>query len=121
MDKKQLETYINGKYNIKPDYMWADAPNHQVYRNKTNRKWFALVMDIPRCKLGLEGDENIDVLDIKCEKDMVFSLLDTEGYFPAYHMNKANWITVILGGSLSDDIIKSLLDMSYGLVENKKK
>lgn len=36
-----------------------------------------------------------------------------EGYFPAYHMNKTSGITVALDGSVPDDEVKLLLDMSF--------
>ncbi|HKI87753.1 MAG TPA: MmcQ/YjbR family DNA-binding protein [Draconibacterium sp.] len=43
---------------------------------------------------------------------------------PGYHMNKKHWNTVAIDGSLSDDMIKNLIDDSYDLVvmafSNKK-
>lgn len=33
--------------------------------------------------------------------------------FPAYHMNKNNWITLALDGSVDDSKTELLLDMSY--------
>ena len=44
---------------------------------------------------------------------MIGSFLNKEGYFPAYHMNKTSWITVALDGSVPDDEIRMLLDMSF--------
>ena len=35
---------------------------------------------------------------------------------PGYHMNKKHWNTVEIDGSLSDDMIKNLIDDSYDLV-----
>ena len=121
LNKQQVNKYIKKKYKVEPDYPWPDTPNNQVFRHKDNNKWFGLIMEVLPCKLGLEGEEYIDILDIKCEKDMVFSLTGTEGYFLGYHMNKANWITVVLDDRLSEDTIKSLIDMSYGLTESKKR
>lgn len=37
---------------------------------------------------------------------------------PAYHMNKDNWNTIYLDGSLEEDFIKELIDVSYNLVFN---
>ncbi len=35
---------------------------------------------------------------------------------PAYHQNKEHWITVILDGSIPDDVIKRMIAESYDLV-----
>lgn len=37
---------------------------------------------------------------------------------PGYHMNKRHWNTLILDGSLPDDLVFSLVDESYRLVLN---
>lgn len=115
MDRKQLIAYIKRKYKANPEQLWPKYPGNLVFRHQDNNKWFAIAMEIQKCKLGLDGDEYIDILDIKCEKDMVPSLVETDGFYPAYHMNKANWITVTLNNKLSDDIVKSLIDMSFKL------
>ena len=44
---------------------------------------------------------------------LIGTLREEPGFFPAYHMSKDSWITVALDGSVSDDKIKMLLDMSY--------
>lgn len=64
-------------------------------------------------KLGLQGEELLDVVNLKCDQILIGSLRGEPGFFPAYHMSKDNWITAALDGSASDDKIKMLLDMSY--------
>ena len=44
---------------------------------------------------------------------LLYENYNVEGYFPAYHMNKTSWITVALDGSVPDDEVKLLLDMSF--------
>ena len=39
------------------------------------------------------------------------------GFAPAYHMNKKHWLTILLNGSVNDDEIYNLLDMSYEMTE----
>ena len=41
------------------------------------------------------------------------NLLKQDGFYPAYHMNKKNWITVILDNTISDEKIMNLIDKSY--------
>ena len=70
-------------------------------------------MDVPKNKLGLQGEEMLEVVDFKCDPILIGTLREEPGFFPAYHMSKDSWITVALDGSVSDDKTKMLLDMSY--------
>lgn len=124
MNRDDLEQFINENYNAESDYPWLKYPNYEVFRHSNNRKWFALIMDIPKNKLGLPGTDIIDVVNFKCDPLLISSLLKETGFFPAYHMNKESWITVALDKSVNDDTIKMLLDMSYdatALKTHKKK
>ena len=113
MKRDELETLISETYNADADYPWLKYPNYEVFRHSNNQKWFALIMDVPKDKLGLQGTELLDVVNFKCDPILIGSLRGEPGIFPAYHMNKEQWITVALDGSVSDDKIKMLLDMSY--------
>ncbi len=124
MNRDDLEQFINENYNAESDYPWLKYPNYEVFRHSNNRKWFALIMDIPKNKLGLPGTDIIDVVNFKCDPLLIGSLLKEAGFFPAYHMNKESWITVALDKSVNNDTIKMLLDMSYdatALKTHKKK
>ena len=78
-------------------------------------------MDVPKSKLGLRGDGMIDVVNLKCDSVLIGSLRLEKGIFPAYHMSKDKWISVALDGSIDDEQIKMLLDMSYELTALKIK
>lgn len=113
MRRNELEAFIMETYNAEADYPWRKSPNHAVFRHCSNRKWFALIMDVTKNKLGLQGEGLLDVVNLKCDPILIGSLREDPGFLPAYHMSKDNWITVALDGSASDDKIKMLLDMSY--------
>ena len=113
MNRNELESFIKETYNADANYPWFKYPNYEVFRHSSNQKWFALIMDVPKSKLGLQGTETLAVVNFKCTPLLIGSLRKESGFFPAYHMNKDNWITVALDGSVSDDKIKMLLDMSY--------
>lgn len=119
MNREELTNYILETYNASQDYLWAKYPDFAVFRHVNNKKWFALIMGIPRNKLGLQGDELLDVVNFKCDPILIGSLREENGFFPAYHMSKASWITVALDGTVSEDKIKMLLDMSYELTAPK--
>ena len=38
---------------------------------------------------------------------------------PGYHMNKQYWNTVLIDGSISDKMLKQLIDESYWMIVNK--
>lgn len=119
MNRAELERFILEKYNAESDFPWIDHPNYEVFRHCGNRKWFALIMDIPQNKLGLQGSDILDVVNLKCDTLLIGSLRCEPGFFPAYHMNKENWITAALDGSAADDKIKMLLEMSYAATAPK--
>jgi len=121
MDRKELSGYIKGAYDCLEDYPWIKYPDYAVYRHKDSRKWFAVVMEIPKCKLGLKGDEKISIVNVKCDPILIGSLRMEQGIYPAYHMNKAMWVSVALDGSVDRGRICWLIEMSYVLTGKKKK
>lgn len=115
MNKSELQKHIAEVYSTVPDFPWESTPDAAVYRHENNRKWFALVMTIPKTRLGIQSDGMIDIVNLKCDPLLVGSLRSEPGVFPAYHMNKDKWISVALDGSADDEQIKMLLDMSFEL------
>ncbi len=104
-------------YGTKPEYPWANSPDNAVLRHSSNKKWYALIMNIPRDRLGLKDGGKSDVMNIKADPAMLGSLLGQRGFYPAYHMNKNNWVSVLLDGSLKLMEIAPFLDMSFELTE----
>ncbi len=121
MERSALEAYIAETYNAQADHPWAKYPRDEVFRHSNSGKWFALVMEVPKARLGLAEDGNLDVVNLKCDPIVIGSLRGRPGFFPAYHMNKDSWITVALDGSVDPDEVKALLDMSFELTRVKVK
>ena len=119
MTGQEFETYILKTYGVEADYPWQDKSN-AVFRHDAGKKWFALVMDIPVSRLGKRSDEIAAVVNLKCAPLLISSFLKDKGIYPAYHMNKAHWISVLLKEVDSDEL-KALLDMSYTLTMAKVK
>ena len=119
VDRIALDKHISDTYGVTADHPWTNYPTHSVYRHKHNNKWFAIVMELSRDKVGLSGDGKINIVNVKCDFMMIGNLLEQKGFFPAYHMNKSNWISVALDGSVDGDMIKLLLDISYDMTKKK--
>lgn len=121
LNRDDILEYANKTYGTKPEYLWVKAPNYAVLRQSGNSKWYATIMDVQKNKLGLDGEEKVDVLNVKCDPLMVGSLLCSKGFLPAYHMNKTSWISILLNSSVADDEILALIDFSYTLTTPKAK
>lgn len=120
--RETVFAYIKRKYKISPEYPWAKYDSNAVFRHSDNKKWFALVMGVERNKLGLSDAGYVDVIDLKID-DMMFRdmLLQKEGILPGYHMNKDHWITVLLDGTVEENMIYDLIDASFLATASKKK
>lgn len=121
MDRAALIAFITEQYSAHEENPWKKYPNYAVFRHEDNQKWFALMMNISKSKLGLSSNAMIDVLNVKCDPMLISALRNEKGVYPAYHMNKENWLTLALDGSIKDDQLKWLLDQSFELTASKKK
>lgn len=121
MKREELKSFILENYIAATDRPWQKYPSFEVFRHPGSGKWFALIMDVPRSRLGLSDFGTLDVVNLKCDPVLVASLHVESGIFPAYHMNKENWLTVALDGSADDDMLRALLDMSYTLTRPKRR
>ena len=119
--RERLFAHAREEYGVEPEFLWVSTPNCAVLRHQGNRKWFAAVLDVPKSRLGLIGEEPVDILDLKLGPVMVGSLLGRQGFLPAYHMNKTHWITVLLDGSVPWEEIEQLLFLSYRATQSRKK
>lgn len=119
--KEQILNYAKRTYQTVPDAPFRTAPGYLVLRHADTRKWYALIMDIDRAKLGLSGRGDVDILNIKCDPELAALLRRDDGFLPAYHMNHESWLTVLLDGAVPVRDIYPLLDMSYALTQAKGK
>lgn len=56
-------------------------------------------------------------VSLKCEPELADALRDSYAEIqPGYHLNKRHWNTVTLDGSLSDEMVRGMIEDSYDLV-----
>ena len=111
----RINNYIKTKYNNEPEFLWESTPGCGVYRNKINNKWYGIIMYVDLKKISNESGE-VEILNVKLDQNKMKKLLEKKGYYKAYHMNKKDWITIVLNDTLKDEEIFSLIDESYNII-----
>lgn len=113
--KKSVLDYAEKKYHTQPDSPFHHFPNYVALRHGKDGSWYALIMSVPRERLGMQGAGEVDILDIKVPPEKVHALQKKKGFLPAYHMDKTHWISILLDGSVPDAHVNGLLDESFEL------
>lgn len=117
MNREELSKYIEHEYGIKGDYPWKRYPDYAAFRHQDNQKWFALLMRIKGSYVGRDAEEMVDVVDIKCQKGEADFLQSMPGVYPAYHMNRDNWVMLSID-EIDPVTFKNLLERSYTLTRS---
>lgn len=91
--------------------------NAQAFKHASKQKWYGIIIHLPRHKITPTEDTDlrVDVLNVKVEREKIPDLLTQTGYYPAYHMNKTHWVSIILDDTVPDADIMTLLTQSHGL------
>lgn len=115
MERKELFEWVKETYGTEPDYPWNDG--NAVLRHTHNRKWYCVVLEVDRKKMGMADEGTVDILNVKSAPVMIGSLRMQEGFYPAYHMNKEKWISISMDGTVPVKEIKNLIELSYQLTQ----
>ena len=120
MTKQEFLEYCLDTYATTPDYPFDDWMESAVLRHADSRKWYAIVMRVSRRKFGFDSDEMIDVVNLKLPTEMFGSFGASDGVYPAYHMNKLHWISVLLPDA-PDDTVEFLVGVSHSATQKIKR
>ena len=118
MTKQQFLKYSLSTYGTSPDYPFDEDYETAVLRHADNRKWYAIVMRVSRRKFGFDSDEVIHVVNLKLPTEMFGSFGTADGVYPAYHMNKLHWISVLLPDA-QGDVVRFLMNVSFEATKSK--
>lgn len=103
MNLDNLKKYCLSKKGVKQDFPF----DHEVLVFKVGPKIFALTnINVADLQVSLKCDPFLSV-DLRREHKSIK---------PGYHLNKQHWNTVEIDGSISDEKIYWLIDLSYDLV-----
>lgn len=120
MTKQQFLSYCLNTYGTSPDYPFDEDFETAVLRHGENRKWYELVMRVSRRKFGFDSDEVIDIVNLKLLTEMFGSFGEADEVYPAYHMNKLHWISVLLPDT-PEDVVRFLVNVSFEATKDKRK
>ena len=115
--RNDVLAFVKRKYKISGDNPWVRYPNYVILRHPDNKKWFGLIGDVPRNKLGLPGTDIVDILNVKTDSVVIGGFIKQPGILPAYHMNKSAWVSILLDGSVQMSDIEFLLNVSFELTK----
>ena len=114
---REIINYAKIKYGDEVEYLWDNYPDAAIIRRQDNKKWYVLLMTVLPKRLGLSGDEQIEIVDLRFDVEELPKKLDGKRYFAGYHMNKKHWITILLDGSVPLAEILDCVDKSYALAK----
>lgn len=117
MNKIEIERYLLNKTEAVIYHPFG--PDVSVF--KVKNKMFATL------SLGKGNEKGTDgkmaghyCINLKCEPEEAVMLRDIfPSIIPGYHMNKTQWNTVILDGSIPQGEIERMIDNSFKLVVSK--
>lgn len=114
---QKIISYAAEKYGSDAEFLWKRFPLDAVLRRNDSNKWYAVLMIVARNKLGLSGEEPIEIIDLRTTAADMEKLIDMKNILPGYHMNKKHWLTVCPDAEIPPDMIFKLIDASYLLAE----
>ena len=109
----KIINYIRDKYKDEVEFPWDNISSNIVFRHLKSKKWYVFISNVCKDKLGLESKEIVSVINLKYPKDKRNDIIDNKSIFKGYHMNKDNWITILLDDNYKIENIYKLIDISY--------
>lgn len=104
MDIEELTTYCQSLQHVTTEILWGD-----VLVFKVRGKMFCLV--------PMDGELK---MNLKCDPEEALELRERfNAVLPGHHMNKKHWNTVLIDGSVSDNMLRIWIEKSYRLVKSK--
>ena len=112
--------YAKGKYNSTTVQPFKSNPEIKALVTP-NDKWYALFLDIEYNKLQKDSliDSKVKIVNLKHIPSKISTVIDNRNIFPAYHMNKNHWISVVLNNNIDIEYVKELIGLSYNLANKK--
>lgn len=117
LTREAIFKHVREHYGTSPDFPFKKFPNYAALRHTFSRKWYGLVMNVLLEQLGLDGKEEVDILNLKCPPALIGSLRNGRDILPGYHMDKEHWISLVLDRTDPEGEVYNLIEQSFHLTE----
>lgn len=105
-------------------YPFKRYPTYGVLCHPLSHKWYALFCSIQYKQLEVfsnheqlfNPEDKINIVNVKVNPETLKLLQQKRGYYPAYHMNKKHWVSIVLEEIREDNEILQLIKVSRELV-----
>lgn len=111
----RIAAAVRHRWGDTPERTFRRSPDAGVFRNTLSKKWYGIVLPVTKDKLTEKKEESgtqVEILDVKVAPERLDDFLEEPGIYPAWHMNKKNWVAVLLDGTVPDERILGMLEVS---------
>lgn len=115
--RERVFDFVRAEFSTKLETPWAKHPEFYVMKTANRQKWYGLMMRIPYQLLDPQQSGIVDVLNLKAPPLKIVDLIDYQTFYPAYHMNKKHWVSVVVDEKINLEQLQALIRQSYQLVE----
>ncbi|GAB3059495.1 MmcQ/YjbR family DNA-binding protein [Virgibacillus ainsalahensis] len=115
--REDIFKHVKENYGTLPDYPFKKFPNYAALRHASNGKWYGLVMNVLPEKLGIDGSEEMDILNLKSPPELNDILRNGRDILSGYHMDKEHWISLVLERNDPEGEIYNLIEQSFHLTK----
>ncbi|MCF0111558.1 MAG: MmcQ/YjbR family DNA-binding protein [Erysipelotrichaceae bacterium] len=112
---------IQQLFGVQGKHPFSDGEGAMAFYHPVTDKWFALMMKVPYRKFGIDQEGTVDAVNIKLSAESIEKHTDYKLVFPAYHMNKKYWVSLVLSSYMDEELVYRLVKESYNLVSPKRK
>lgn len=114
-----LVEYVAATYGLAPAHPFKRHPEIIGFKVPEVDKLFGIILPVDYCQIDKASSrtDQVLVLNLKGKPEHIVERIDNDRYFPAYHMNKKHWFSLLLDAQTDWDQLTSLLAESYSLVK----
>lgn len=108
----EVITFVSDVYGDDLEYLWKNSKN-AIWRRKDTQTWYAACLKVSKRKLGLDSDAVCEIINVRVLDN---GILDFHSFFPAFHMNKKSWVSILVETTSLEKICTMIQD-SYRLTK----
>lgn len=73
---RQVIEYLREKYQHELEFLWPKSPDSAICRRQDNQKWYVVIMTVLKERLGLNGMDKVEIIDLRMNPDELVKVID---------------------------------------------